>query len=55
MYLDNIYTAPDIKKQLPAEAHQFEQVDKFFKGIMGKIGKLPNVIRFYRNNLNVLD
>jgi hypothetical protein len=32
MYLVNIFTAADIKKQLPAEAHQFDQVDKFFKG-----------------------
>lgn len=55
MYLVNIFTAADIKSSLPAEAHQFDQVDKFFKGIMSKIGKLPNAIRFYRTNGQVLD
>ena len=55
MYLVNIFTAADIKSSLPAEAHQFDQVDKFFKGIMSKIGKLPNAIRFYRHNGPVLD
>ncbi len=55
MYLVNIFTAADIKKQLPSEAHQFDQVDKFFKAIMAKISKLPNTLRFYRTNGQVLD
>jgi dynein heavy chain, axonemal len=55
MYLENIFSAADIKRQLPAESHQFEQVDKFFKGIMGRIGKLPNALRFYKQNGAVLD
>lgn len=48
IYLENIFAAPDIKKQLPAESHSFEVVDKFFKTIMAKIHKLPNALRFYR-------
>jgi len=31
IYLENIFAAPDIKKQLPTESQRFEQVDKFFK------------------------
>jgi dynein heavy chain len=55
MYLVNIFTAPDIKKQLPAEAHQFDQVDKFFKLTMSKIVKVPYVIKFYKANTPILD
>ena len=31
MYLENIFSAEDIQKQLPAEATKFKQVDKFWK------------------------
>lgn len=31
IYLENIFGAADIKKQLPTESQRFEQVDKFFK------------------------
>ena len=55
IYLENIFAAPDIKKQLPAESHSFEVVDKFFKNIMAKIGKLPNAMRFYKQNVGVLE
>jgi dynein heavy chain len=34
MYLENIFNAEDIQKQLPAEAKQFAQVDKFWKDHM---------------------
>jgi hypothetical protein len=30
-------------------------VDKFFKNIMAKIGKLPNAMRFYKQNVGVLE
>ena len=55
IYLENIFAAADIKKQLPVETHAFEVVDKFFKNIMAKIHKLPNAMRFYKQNAGVLE
>jgi dynein heavy chain len=31
MYLENIFNAPDIQKQLPLETAKFMVVDKFFR------------------------
>jgi hypothetical protein len=31
MYLENIFSAPDIVKQLPTEANKFSAVDKFWR------------------------
>ena len=39
MYLENIFNAEDIQKQLPNEARQFMQVDKFWKDHMGRTKK----------------
>jgi dynein heavy chain len=55
IYLENIFGAADIKKDLPAESHSFEVVDKFFKATMAKIHKLPNALRFYRTNAGVVE
>lgn len=35
MYLQNIFKAPDIKKQLMDESKKFDGVDKFFRQLMG--------------------
>jgi dynein heavy chain len=43
MYLENIFNAPDIQKQLPLETAKFMQVDKFFRDIMMKTNKHPIV------------
>jgi dynein heavy chain, axonemal len=43
MYLENIFNAEDIQKQLPAETTKFMQVDKFWKDIMQKTNKRPLV------------
>lgn len=43
MYLENIFNAPDIQKQLPVETAKFQQVDKFFRDIMVKTNKHPIV------------
>jgi dynein heavy chain len=54
MYLENIFTAGDIRKQLSSEASKFDFVDKNFKQIMVKAHKTPNVMRLLKqlNNLN---
>ena len=35
MYLQNIFKAPDIKKQLQEDSKRFDGVDKFFRQLMG--------------------
>ena len=39
IYLENIFSGQDIKKQLVNEANKFETVDKFFKNTMQKAAK----------------
>jgi dynein heavy chain len=43
--LESIFSAPDIQRQLPAEAKMFMQVDKSYKEIMRKVNKVPLAIR----------
>uniref|UniRef100_UPI00398F6457 dynein axonemal heavy chain 6 isoform X2 n=1 Tax=Pristiophorus japonicus TaxID=55135 RepID=UPI00398F6457 len=45
LYLESIFCAPDIQRQLPAEARMFSQVDKSWKEIMRKVNRLPNALR----------
>ncbi|KAM6202366.1 dynein axonemal heavy chain 6 [Rhynchocyon petersi] len=45
LYLESIFNAPDIQRQLPAEAKMFLQVDKSWKEIMRKLNRLPNALR----------
>lgn len=46
MYLENIFNAEDIIKQLPAEAKMFQLVDKQWKEHMGRAKKAPKAIDF---------
>lgn len=43
-YLQNIFTVPDIQKQLPSEAADFRHVDTKWKDIMAKTANNPNVV-----------
>ncbi|CAF0752073.1 unnamed protein product [Brachionus calyciflorus] len=45
LYLESIFSAPDIVKQLPTEARMFSNVDKSWKDIMRKVNKIPLAIR----------
>lgn len=45
LYLESIFSAPDIQRQLPNEAKMFIQVDKSWKEIMRHVHKLPNALR----------
>ncbi|XP_047672459.1 dynein axonemal heavy chain 6 isoform X2 [Tachysurus fulvidraco] len=45
LYLESIFSAPDIQRQLPAEAKMFLQVDKSWKDIMRKVNTFPNSLR----------
>ena len=44
MYLENIFNAEDIQKQLPNEAKQFSLVDKFWRDQMMKTKKTPLIL-----------
>lgn len=43
IYLESVFSAPDIQKQLPTETEKFRQVDKFWKDIMGRTNKNKKV------------
>lgn len=43
MYLENIFSAEDIQKQLPAETTKFFAVDKFWRENMIRTHKRPIV------------
>ena len=45
LYLESIFSAPDIVRQLPNEAKTFAQVDKSWKEIMRKTERLRNALR----------
>ena len=45
LYLESIFSAPDIARQLPAEAKMFFNVDKTYKDIMRKVYKVPAAMR----------
>ncbi|XP_053335345.1 dynein axonemal heavy chain 6-like [Clarias gariepinus] len=64
LYLESIFTAPDIQRQLPAEAKMFLQVDKSWKEVMRKVNEYPNSLRaatapglleIFKNNNALLD
>ncbi|XP_055873384.1 dynein axonemal heavy chain 6-like isoform X2 [Biomphalaria glabrata] len=64
IYLESIFSAPDIQRQLPSEAKMFMQVDKSFKDVMRKVNKVPAAMRAatqpglletFQNNNGLLD
>ncbi|XP_074097467.1 dynein heavy chain at 16F [Cotesia typhae] len=46
LYLEAIFSAPDIQRQLPVEAKLFIQVDKSWKDIMRRVAKMPLAMVF---------
>ena len=64
LHVQSIFSAPDIQRQLPAEAKMFMTVDKSWKDIMRKVYKVPLALRAttqpglletFQNNNTLLD
>ncbi|CAL8330997.1 unnamed protein product [Merluccius merluccius] len=64
LYLESIFSAPDIQRELTAESKMFQQVDKSWKEIMRKVNRHPNALRaatqpglleIFQNNNALLD
>ncbi|KXS09529.1 hypothetical protein M427DRAFT_128896 [Gonapodya prolifera JEL478] len=45
LYLESIFSAPDIQRQLPDEARMFTQVDRSWKEVMRKVSRNPNAMK----------
>ncbi|KAG5457288.1 MAG: dynein heavy chain, N-terminal region 2-domain-containing protein, partial [Olpidium bornovanus] len=45
LYLESIFGAPDIQRQLPDEAKMFSQVDRTWKDVMRKVARNPNAMK----------
>ena len=48
IYLENIFSGQDIKKQLANEAIKFDSVDKFFRGLMMRTSKTRQPFRLIK-------
>eukprot|EP00941_MAST-03F_sp_MAST-3F-sp1_P000054 g54.t1 len=44
-YLESIFSAPDIQRQLPQEAKQFDDIDKGWKTIMRQTEEFPSCLK----------
>ena len=64
MYLENIFSAEDIIKQLPNESKLFQKVDRFWKDVMAKIHRnsfildtwaSEGLIRRFQSNIKMLE
>jgi dynein heavy chain len=49
VYLEPIFSSPDITKHLPNEAVKFKEVDSEWKGMMAKINSQPRALEFTKN------
>ncbi|UYV81318.1 DNAH6 [Cordylochernes scorpioides] len=64
LYLESIFSAPDIQRQLPTEAKMFIEVDKSWKHIMKSVYMMPKampaatkpgLLAVFQNNNGLLD
>jgi dynein heavy chain len=55
MYLEPVFTSPDISKQLPKDHTEFKTVDTSWRSIMAKVTTQPKVLEFTKSNKKMLD
>jgi dynein heavy chain len=55
IYLENIFSAQDIKKQLMVEAGQFVNADKFLKSLMKKTITKPLISKLLKVSNVLID
>jgi len=55
MYLENIFKAADIKKAMPVETKNFDNVDKNFKILMAKTTREPKCISIVRKGAKTIE
>lgn len=48
MYLENIFSAPDIKTQMPAQSKDFEKCDKFIRDHVKKVHISPKILKLLK-------
>ena len=48
LYLSNIFSGSEIRRQLPQESFKFDQVDKFYRSNQMRTSGSPNVMRYIR-------
>lgn len=49
LYLEPVFSSPDIVKHLPVEQSEFETVDNSWKSIMKRVCEQPRVVEFTKN------
>jgi len=56
MYLEPVFTSPDILKHLVVEGTRFKEVDASWKSIMNRVNSNPKVIDYtkFRKMLDIL-
>lgn len=55
MYLESIFSAPDIQKQLPDDAALFASIDKSWRDLMKKTNENPIVAQKWNIMHNIRD
>jgi dynein heavy chain len=48
IYLENIFTSPELRKSLSRDALDFDGVNKFFTGMCAKAAKMTSISRFVK-------
>ena len=55
LYLYPIFTSPDIRKQMPTESTNFQEVDLTWQEVSGKLNASPNTLNFIKTNENIFE
>eukprot|EP00912_Choanoflagellata_sp_UC4_P002384 UC4_evm1s1504 len=51
LYLEPIFSSPDIQQQLPTESKRYNNMERTWRRIMDNCNRTPNIIKFCPNNV----